>query len=73
MSDAEEAADAIAQLDGLEIAGRNMKVNVAKDRNTDDEEEELAPSPLFLTVATMARSVICDAATRWAHGSRLPH
>lgn len=40
MSDPEDAADAIAQLDGLEIAGRNIKVNVAKDRDTDDQDEE---------------------------------
>ena len=40
MSDPEDAADAIAQLDGLEIAGRSIKVNVAKDRDTDDQDEE---------------------------------
>ena len=32
MSDSDDAADAIAQLDGLELAGRTLKVNVAKDR-----------------------------------------
>ena len=36
MSDPEEAADAIAQLDGLELAGRAMRVNVAKDREESD-------------------------------------
>jgi len=35
MSDAREADRAIAQLDGHELAGRAMKVNVAKDREED--------------------------------------
>jgi len=35
MSDAREADQAIAQLDGHELAGRAMKVNVAKDREED--------------------------------------
>ena len=39
MSDPEEAADAIAQLDGLELAGRPLKVNVAKDREESDEDD----------------------------------
>lgn len=40
MSDPEEAADAIAQLDGLELAGRPLKVNVAKDREESDERSD---------------------------------
>lgn len=40
MSDPEEAADAIAQLDGLELAGRAMKVNVAKDREENDDRRD---------------------------------
>jgi len=36
MTDAQEADQAIAQLDGHELAGRAMKVNVAKGR---DENE----------------------------------
>ncbi len=40
MTDPEEAADAIAQLDGLEIAGRAMKVNVAKDREESDSRHD---------------------------------
>lgn len=40
MSDAEEAADAIAQLDGLELAGRPLKVNVAKERENDRRDRD---------------------------------
>jgi RNA recognition motif-containing protein len=40
MSDPEEAADAIAQLDGLELAGRALKVNVAKDREESDRDRD---------------------------------
>ena len=47
MSDPEEAADAIAQLDGYELAGRPLKINVAKERQNDrrndrDEDAEEA-------------------------------
>ncbi len=47
MSDPEEAADAIAQLDGYELAGRPLKINVAKERENDrrndrDEDAEEA-------------------------------
>jgi RNA recognition motif-containing protein len=40
MSDPEEAADAITQLDGLELAGRALKVNVAKDREESDRDRD---------------------------------
>jgi RNA recognition motif-containing protein len=40
MSDAEEAADAIAQLDGLELAGRPLKVNVAKERENNRRDRD---------------------------------
>ncbi|PDH28019.1 MAG: RNA-binding protein [Puniceicoccaceae bacterium MED-G30] len=36
MEDAAAADSAIAQLDGLEVAGRALKVNVAKDREERD-------------------------------------
>ena len=47
MSGPEEAADAIAQLDGYELAGRPLKINVAKERQNDrrndrDEDAEEA-------------------------------
>ena len=47
MSDPEEAADAIAQLDGYELAGRPLKINLAKERQNDrrndrDEDAEEA-------------------------------
>jgi RNA recognition motif-containing protein len=40
MDDPEEAANAIAQLDGLELAGRPLKVNVAKEREESDRRRD---------------------------------
>ncbi|MGB0259100.1 MAG: RNA recognition motif domain-containing protein [Coraliomargarita sp.] len=38
MADDEGAAEAIRQLDGQELAGRPLKVNVAKERESSDDE-----------------------------------
>ena len=37
MSSEEEAAEAIQQLNGLEFAGRKIKVNIAKERDSEEE------------------------------------
>lgn len=40
MSDDAAGAEAIRQLDGQEVAGRTLKVNVAKERDRDASQED---------------------------------
>jgi len=40
MSDDAAGAEAIRQLDGQEVAGRTLKVNVAKERDRDASKED---------------------------------